>query len=412
MKLQGKKILVGVTGGIAAYKACEMVRLFQKLGAEVRVAMTPAATDFVGPMTFASLSGFAVYQAGPHSSNTFRHIDYPRWADLFVVAPASANSIARFAHGHADEPVSMCWAACLAPKIIVPAMNFAMYEAPANQRNLSILRGDGVHIVEPERGHLACGEEGRGRFPELQTIVATACEVLAQKKDSNPDAPIDSPPNAPIVLVTAGRTEEAIDPVRYISNRSSGKTGVALAKEFLQDGFRVILVHGPMEANIPKGCESISVRSAREMHAAVLERFPKVNAIVHCAAVADYRPREEALEKIKDSRSQVLLELEPNPNILRDTVARKQPKQIVVGFALETQDPLEHARTKLTKSGADLIIVNTPVRTQSGFGHDNVEYALVGHNLASEALQLGPKEELAQRVVRFIRDRLEFNHGN
>jgi len=169
--LQGKKILLGVTGGIAAYKACELLRRLQDEGAQVRVAMTPAATEFVGPMTFASLSGFPVYLSGPHTSNTFRHIDYPRWADLVVVAPASANSLARFASGLADEPVSLCVAASLVPKLLVPAMNFAMYQSPAVQRNLQTLRTDGFHVVDPDAGRLACGEEGQGRFPAIPVII-------------------------------------------------------------------------------------------------------------------------------------------------------------------------------------------------------------------------------------------------
>jgi len=396
--IQGKKILLGVSGGIAAYKSCELLRLLQKQGAEVRVAMTPAATEFVGPMTFAALAGFPVYLAGPHSANTFRHIDYPRWADLLVVAPASANSIARFVAGLADEPVSMCWAASLVPKVVVPAMNFAMYQSPANQRNLAMLRSDGVHVVDPASGRLACGEEGQGRFPELSTILA-AIELA-----------LTPPSLGRSVLITAGRTEEAIDPVRYISNRSSGKTGVALAAAFAQAGFAVTLVHGPMEAQVPPGCQSVFTRSAREMHAAVLERQPGVQAVVHCAAVADYRPRSAASEKIKDSRSQLELTLEANPNILRDTVAARQPGQVIVGFALETEKPLEHAQAKLAKSGADLIVVNTPVRSDSGFGRDAVEFSLVSSQTAAEPPRLAPKEALASQVVAFVRERLESAH--
>jgi phosphopantothenoylcysteine decarboxylase / phosphopantothenate---cysteine ligase len=395
MILEGKKILLGVTGGIAAYKCCELLRQLQKQGAEVRVAMTPAATEFVGSMTFASLSGFPVYLAGPHSANTFRHIDYPRWADLYVVAPASANSIARFVAGFAEEPVSMCWAAALVPKIVVPAMNFAMFQSPANQRNLATLRADGVRVVEPEAGRLACGEEGQGRFPPIETILAAIRAALAPA------------PNGRSVLITAGRTEEAIDPVRYISNRSSGKTAAALASAFMAAGFQVNMVHGPMEATIPEGCSAVFTRSARDMHAAVLRLFPTADAVVHCAAVADYRPAQVASEKIKDSRSQLELALEPNPNILRDTVAQKKAGQVVVGFALETEKALEHAQAKRAKSGADLIVVNTPVRPDSGFGCDAVEFALVGPDGPASALRLGPKEDLARGVVEFVKARLE-----
>ncbi len=395
MILQGKKILLGVTGGIAAYKACELLRTLQKAGAEVRVAMTPAATEFVGPMTFASLSGFPVYLAGPHSSNTFRHIDYPRWADLYVVAPASANSLARFAHGLADEPVSMCWAASLAPKVVVPAMNFAMFQASANQRNLAILQNDGVVIVQPDSGRLACGEEGQGRFAELPTILAA---IEARLRPSA---------NRGQVLITAGRTEEPIDPVRYISNRSSGKTAVALAESFRDAGFAVTLVHGPMEAPVPIGCQAITVRSALQMHHAVMERKNDCVALVHCAAVADYRPAQVADSKIKDSRAQLKLELEPNPNILRDSVASRPQGQIIVGFALETENAVEHAQAKLARSGADLIVVNTPVRANSGFGQNQVEFALVDKSAINPALVLAPKTALAAGVVQFVLNRLE-----
>lgn len=395
MILQGKKILLGVTGGIAAYKACELLRALQKAGAEVRVAMTPAATEFVGPMTFASLSGFPVYLAGPHSSNTFRHIDYPRWADLYVVAPASANSLARFAHGLADEPVSMCWAASLAPKIVVPAMNFAMFQAPANQRNLAILQNDGVVIVQPDSGRLACGEEGQGRFPELSTILAAI------------EARLRPLANRGQVLITAGRTEESIDPVRYISNRSSGKTAIALAESFRDAGFSVTLVHGPMEAPIPHDCQAIAIRSALQMHQAVMDVKNDCVALVHCAAVADYRPAQVSDSKIKDSRSQLTLELEPNPNILRDSVASRPKGQIIVGFALETDQAVEHAQAKLARSGADLIVVNTPVRAHSGFGKDQVEFALIDNSASNPALVLAPKAALATGVVQFVLNHLE-----
>ena len=398
MIFQGKKILLGVTGGIAAYKSCELLRALQKEGAEVRVAMTPAATEFVGPMTFSALSGFPVYLAGPHTSNTFRHIDYPRWADLMVVAPASAHSLARFVAGLADEPVSMCWAASLVPKVVVPAMNFAMYQSPANQRNLQTLQNDGVHVVVPDSGRLACGEEGKGRFPELPLILDTIAQALPAPQSQGP-----------MVIITAGRTEEAIDPVRYISNRSSGKTGVALAQAFLQSGFQVQLVHGPMEATVPRGCQAFFTRSAQEMHRTVLKLFETAQAVVHCAAVADYRPQSTASEKIKDSRSQMQLILEPNPNILQSTVATKQTGQVVVGFALETEKPIEYAQVKRQKSGADLIVVNTPVRTSSGFGHDTVEFALVHSSIPSD-LRLAPKTELAQNVVDFVKQQLERAH--
>jgi len=400
--LQGKKILLGVTGGIAAYKSCELLRRFQDAGAQVRVVMTPSATDFVGPMTFAALSGFPVFLAGPHDSNTFRHIDYPRWADLMVVAPASAQSLARYTAGMADEPVSQCVLAALCPKLLVPAMNFAMFQAPATQRNLEQLRRDGFHIVAPESGHLACGEEGQGRFPAIPAILDAARAIFSAQQSPSPMT------NGPKVLITVGRTEEPIDPVRLITNRSSGITGVAIAQAFLDAGFQVMLVNGPMEAKIPQGCQSVPVHSALQMHAAVMKLQPECLAMVFCAAVADYRPKTVALEKIKDSRSQLHIELEPNPNILRDAVAHRVPGQVLVGFALETADPIRHGLEKLARSGADLLVLNTPVRNESGFGKDSVEYSILDAKSTSEntELTLNPKSQLASDVVAAIRKRL------
>ena len=397
-RLHGKKILLGVTGGIAAYKSCELLRRLQDAGASVRVAMTPAAQDFVGPMTFAALSGFPVFKQGPHDSNTFRHIDYPRWADLVVVAPASAHSIARMATGMADEPVSQCVLASLSPKLIVPAMNFAMFQAPSTQRNLAQLRADGFHIVEPGAGRLACGEEGQGRFPEIATIIEAICKVF----ETSPAA------NRQRVLITAGRTEELIDPVRLITNRSSGKTGVAIAQAFLDAGFAVTLVHGPMEADVPKACQSIAVQSALQMHDAVMAEQANCQALVFCAAVADYRPKTVASEKIKDSRSQLSIELEPNPNILRDAVKQRTAGQVLVGFALETADPIQHGLEKLARSGADLLVLNTPVRADSGFGKDSVEYCILDAQSTSSttSLILRSKNQLAADVVAAIRQRL------
>jgi len=397
--LKGKKILLGVTGGIAAYKACELLRRLQDAGAEVRVAMTHAATEFVGQMTFASLSGFPVYLPGPHTSNTFRHIDYPRWADVVVIAPASANSIARFASGLADEPVSMCMMAALVPKIVVPAMNYAMYQAPATQRNLNLLRNDGIVIVKPEKGRLACGEEGQGRFPAVAEIIDAIRDLFTVKSNS-----------AKTVLITAGRTEEPIDPVRMITNRSSGKTGVALAQAFLHAGFRVIVVQGPMEASIPPQAEVIRVQTALEMHAAVLSRQSECDALIFAAAVADYRPKLAAVEKIKDSRSNLSIELEPNPSILRECAQNRKGNQVIVGFALETSNPIEHGQQKLERCGADLLVLNTPVRADSGFGKDTVEYCLLqGDSTAQQTpvLALGTKADLARAVVAAVLDRFQ-----
>ena len=436
MNLAGKKILLGVSGGIAVYKSCELLRLLQKKGAEVRVCMTDAATEFVAPLTFASLSKCPVYlKNGAVEARPFQHIDFPRWADLYLVVPATANVIGKFACGIADDPVSLCFMSCTCPRVIAPAMNVAMYNSPAVKRNLEILRGfDDTTVLESPAGELACGEVGQGRLMEPAEIVkylegaslplaAAACASSATPsprgtapKTPAPACPVaqDVPPTQDAslpgygkkVLLTAGRTEEAIDPVRYISNRSSGKTAVALASVFYANGFEVEVVAGPMEAKFPGGVKVTRVTSACDMHDAVLERMKSASALVHCAAVADYRPKVAATEKIKDSRSQLILELEPNPNILRDSVAQKRDDQVIVGFALETDHFEEHAAEKLAKSGADALLLNAPVAADSGFGRDCVRFALVEKGSPVPPLAMGEKVDLAETILNFCLERL------
>ena len=447
MNLAGKKILLGVSGGIAAYKSCELLRLLQKKGAEVRVCMTEAATQFVAPLTFASLSKCPVYlKNGVMEARPFQHIDFPRWADLYLVVPATANVIGKFACGIADDPVSLCFMSCTCPRVIAPAMNVAMYNSPAVKRNLAVLREfENTVVLESPAGVLACGEVGQGRLMEPAEIVSylegaslplasAACAASATPSNGGhprnapvaPAIPVatDIPPSQDStlpgygkkVLITAGRTEEAIDPVRYISNRSSGKTAVAIAATFLANGFDVSVVAGPMEAEFPGGVHITKIKSACDMHKAVLEQMKNANVLVHCAAVADYRPKVAATEKIKDSRSQLSLELEPNPNILRDSVAQKRADQVIVGFALETDHFKEHAVEKLKKSGADALLLNAPVAANSGFGFDEVRYTLIRAAVPANAnaaqveipeMKMGSKIDLAQEIVDFSLDKLK-----
>ena len=442
MILAGKKILLGVSGGIAAYKSCELLRLLQKKGAEVRVCMTEAATQFVAPLTFASLSKCPVYlKNGAMEARPFQHIDFPRWADLYLVVPATANVIGKFVYGLADDPVSICFMSCTCPRVIAPAMNVAMYNSPAVKRNLETLRSfENTTVLESPAGELACGEVGQGRLMEPSEIVkwlegaslplAPVSTGNANTKVGEPvaqDLPPSQDPTLPgygkKVLITAGRTEEAIDPVRYISNRSSGKTAVAIAATFLANGFDVSVVAGPMEAEFPGAVHVTKIRSACDMHKAVLEQMKNADVLVHCAAVADYRPKVAATEKIKDSRSQLILELEPNPNILRDSVAQKRADQVVVGFALETDHFKEHAAEKLKKSGADALLLNAPVAANSGFGFDEVRYVLIraasrsrvecSQNVANAPqveipeMKMGSKIDLAQEIVDFSLDKLK-----
>ena len=460
MNLAGKKILLGVSGGIAVYKSCELLRLLQKKGAEVRVCMTEAATEFVAPLTFASLSKCPVYlKNGAVEARPFQHIDFPRWADLYLVVPATANVIGKFACGIADDPVSLCFMSCMCPRVVAPAMNVAMYNSPAVKRNLEVLRGfENTTVLESPAGELACGEVGQGRLMEPAEIVkwldgSTSSPTLPRSL-SLPKGEAHDPPAFPVaqdidptldvtlpgygkkVLLTAGRTEEAIDPVRYISNRSSGKTAVALASVFYANGFQVEVVAGPMEAAFPGGVQVTRVRSAREMHDAVMERFDQADAVVHCAAVADYRPAHAADAKIKDSRSQLTIELVPNPNILRDCTAARASRnqnsscdqsasrnqnagashtgkeapcnkqQVIVGFALETDHFEQHAAEKLAKSGADALLLNAPVASDSGFGHDCVRYTLVRPGMDVPEMKMGGKVDLAQEIVGFVIDKL------
>ena len=431
MNLAGKKILLGVSGGIAAYKSCELLRLLQKKGAEVRVCMTEAATQFVAPLTFASLSKCPVYlKNGAIEARPFQHIDFPRWADLYLVVPATANVIGKFVYGIADDPVSLCFMSCTGPRFIAPAMNVAMYNSPAVKRNLETLRSfENTFVMDSPVGELACGEVGKGRLMEPAEIVEylEVSDVIlneaprAKSKDLQTlPAEIEVDPTLPgygkKVLITAGRTEEAIDPVRYISNRSSGKTAVAIAATFLANGFDVSVVAGPMEAEFPGAVHVTKIRSACDMHKAVLEQMKNADVLVHCAAVADYRPKVAATEKIKDSRSQLVLELEPNPNILRDSVAQKRADQVIVGFALETDHFKEHAVEKLKKSGADALLLNAPVAANSGFGFDEVRYTLIrassrdaqnSGEVEIPEMKMGSKIDLAQEIVDFTLDKLK-----
>lgn len=450
MDLSGKHILLGVSGGIAAYKSCELLRLLQKKGAEVRVCMTEAATQFVAPLTFASLSKCPVYlKNGAPEARPFQHIDFPRWADIYLVVPATANVIGKFAFGIADDPVSLCFMSCNCERFIAPAMNVAMYNSPAVKRNLEMLRGfEHTHVLESPAGELACGEVGQGRLLEPTQIVEYLenYELLStnyEKKNGTGTVPVSevqkyleetalldlpayarseasskrsdlipqSGEAAPrCVLITAGRTEEAIDPVRYISNRSSGKTAVALSAVFLANGYDVEVIAGPMEAQFPGGVKVTKVRSACDMHGAVMKRLAEADVVIHCAAVADYRPANPASEKIKDSRSQLTIDLVPNPNILRDCAAarrggRAKPGQTLIGFALETDHFEEHAAEKFQKSGADALLLNAPVASDSGFGHDSVRYTLVEHGKPISPMEMGSKVSLAETILRFCADR-------
>jgi phosphopantothenoylcysteine decarboxylase/phosphopantothenate--cysteine ligase len=391
--LANKKILIGITGGIAAYKVCYLIRDLQKSGAEVRVCMTPAAQKFVGSETFAALSGYPVFQSLWSNPNkpTMDHISYSLWPDLYVIAPCTANTLSKLVTGAADDPVSISFLAHQGPSLVVPAMNTRMYAAPAVQNNLKTLIANGVHVLEAPFGEMACGEVGAGRFAETSDIIKKIYDLLIKPVSGSNK-----------ILITAGRTEESIDPVRYISNRSSGKTASAIAEAFIAAGHEVIFVHGPMDVSPPLLATSYFTQSASDMHSKVLELANTVQAFILCAAVADFKPANAADHKIKGSAKLLTLDLVPNPNILKSLSEIKAKEQLLISFALESESPLNHAQDKLDQNQSDLIVVNTPIRANSGFGKSEVECALLirGEALPT-SLRLMTKIDLAQKIVEF-----------
>jgi phosphopantothenoylcysteine decarboxylase/phosphopantothenate--cysteine ligase len=357
-------IALGVTGGIAAYKAAEILRLLQDRGFQVQVIMTRAAQEFVRPLTFAALSGRKVitemfpaagYEGSPDSA--VEHIAVAEWADLLLVAPATADTLAKFAHGLADDFLSTLYLATKARVVVAPAMNVNMWQHPATQANLETLRGRGVRVVEPGSGYLACGMVGPGRLAENEAIIAAAAEALSAQQDLAGET----------VLITAGPTREPIDPVRYISNRSSGKMGYALAEMALRRGARVLLVSGPTALQPPAGAEVVRVDTAAEMRHVVLARMGEATIVIKAAAVADYRPKQPASQKLK-GKEPFQLDLEPTADIAAEAAACKH-HQVLIGFAAETENVLENARRKLIGKRLDAIVANDV--SQPGIGMDS-----------------------------------------
>jgi phosphopantothenoylcysteine decarboxylase/phosphopantothenate--cysteine ligase len=397
------RIALGVSGGIAAYKAAEILRLLQDRGVKVQVVMTRAAQEFVRPLTFAALSGekvitdmFAREGGEPNVESAIEHIAVAERIDALLVAPATADILAKFAHGIADDFLSTLFLATRAPVIVAPAMNVNMWNNAATQANLATLRSRGVRIVEPGSGYLACGMVGPGRLAENEAIVAATLEALGAVQDFAGQT----------VLITAGPTREAIDPVRYISNRSSGKMGYALAEAALRRGARVLLVSGPTALKPPDGVEVFPVESASEMHQAVMEHAAGANIIIKAAAVADYRPKKTSVQKLKrhdflregvQGQGYAQLDLEPTPDIVAELGARKHD-QIVVGFAAETENVLENARKKLVSKRLDAIVANDV--SQPGIGMDSDRNA-VTIITASEVVDVpeATKAEVAQRIL-------------
>jgi len=359
--LTNRHILLGITGGIAAYKAAELTRRLQNLGATVRVVMTSAAQQFITPLTLQALSGNPVHTdlLDPAAEAAMGHIELARWADLVVVAPASADFIARLAHGHADDLLSTLCLATPAPIAIAPAMNQGMWRDTSTQANIALLRERQVHLWGPADGEQACGDIGPGRMLEPDQLAQLAADVF-------PSRLLDGKR----VLITAGPTREAIDPVRYISNHSSGKMGFALAQAAIDAGAQVMLIAGPVALETPKHATRIDVESAQQMYDAVMERAHDCDIFIAAAAVADYRPTVVAANKIKKQHDEMTLTLVRNPDIV-SAVAQLQPKPFTVGFAAETHDVDDYARDKLERKNLDLIIANNVAQPGIGFNSDN-----------------------------------------
>jgi phosphopantothenoylcysteine decarboxylase/phosphopantothenate--cysteine ligase len=394
MTLNGKKVVVGISGGIAAFKAVELVRELGRRGAHVRVAMTPNATRFVGAVTFTGITGQApLIDLWDPSYPGEAHVELAGWADALLIAPATANVLARAAAGMADDAVLATYACAHVPVLFAPAMHHRMWNSPATQRALACLRADGAHIVGPVHGKLASGEEGFGRMSEPVAIV-TALEALLER-------PVQDLAGK-TVLVSAGPTVEDIDPVRFLSNRSSGRMGYAIADRAARRGARVLLVSGPVQLAVPSGCELLSVRSALDMHAAIMQQSGNCDAIVMTAAVADYRVAAASEHKLK-KQAALTLSLVKNPDILAELgAARSGTTPVLVGFALETQDLVAYASDKLRKKKVDLIVAN---HASDGLSGDTNVATFVHERGADEQGKLS-KNQLADRIWDWIAARL------
>jgi phosphopantothenoylcysteine decarboxylase/phosphopantothenate--cysteine ligase len=385
---QGKKIVLGVTGGIAAYKAVELLRLLMCAGAQVQVVMTKSAQEFVSPLTFHTLSGEPVRTAlFGRGADPLEHISLAQAVDALVIAPATANCIGKMAAGIGDDILTTLILAATRPILVCPAMNVKMYENPVVQKNLDLLRQRGFNIVEPDTGEMACGAYGSGRLPEPAAIVEALASLLSPKDLEGYQ-----------ILVSAGPTHEDLDPVRFLTNRSTGKMGYALARMAQRRGAAVCLVSGPSALASPQGVERLLVRSALEMQQALATRFTQSDALIMSAAVSDYRPAGFAEQKIKRGEKEMLVKLTHNPDILKSLGALKT-RQVMVGFAAETLDIVQHAQLKLEQKNLDLIVANDVSAEDSGFAVDTNRVTLIHRSGEAESLPLLSKDEVADRVL-------------
>ena len=394
--LQGKHIVVGITGGIAAYKTIELVRLLRKAEAQVRVVLTPAAAEFVTPLTLQAVSGNAVAQSllDTQAELAMGHIELAKWADLVVIAPASADFIARLTVGMANDLLSTLCLATPAPILLAPAMNQQMYRQQVTQQNLHTLKMRGIHFIGPNSGEQACGDVGFGRMSEPHEILAEILTALSANSATQQDL------TSLTVTITAGPTREAIDPVRYISNHSSGKMGFAIAQAFAERGANVTLISGPVNLPTPANIQRIDVLSAQEMWQVALEKAVKTHIFIGCAAVADYRIAEIATQKIKKSGDEISLKLIKNPDIIADVGHLTENRPFTVGFAAETENLAQYAKDKLQRKNLDLICAND-VSDGQVFNAEQNALHLFWRN-GDKRLPLADKLELAQALVNEI----------
>lgn len=390
MLLNGKKVVLCVTGGIAAYKAADLVSRLKKQGAEVDVLMTESACEFITPLTLEVLSGRRVVTDMFDREFTWEveHISLAKKADIFVIAPATANFIGKAAHGIADDMVTTTYMATKAPVLIAPAMNTGMYTNPVVQENMEILRARGVRFVEPDAGRLACGDVGKGKLADPAAIVDAMIDMLTPKDLAGIS-----------LLVTAGPTREAMDPVRFISNHSTGKMGYAIAEHAQRRGATVTLVSGPVGLEQPKDLEFVSIKSARDLRDAVISRLPNLDWVIKAAAVGDYRPATCADDKIKKKDDDMSISLVRNPDILAEVGEKKREDQTVCGFAMETKDLIASARTKLEKKNCDMLVANNLKVAGAGFGHDTNVVTMLYRDGSSESLDLMQKQEIADIIL-------------
>jgi len=390
--LKGKTVVLGVTGSIAAYKAASLVSLLVKNHADVHVIMTKNALNFINPITFETLTKNKCLVDTFDRNFEFKveHVSLAKAADIFVIAPATANVIAKAVHGIADDMLTTTFLAAKCPKLICPAMNTAMYENPVTQDNIRLCKKYGYKLVEPVEGLLACGDVGRGKMSEPEEIFEHICLEICRKKDLKGKK----------ILVTAGPTQEAIDPVRYVTNHSTGKMGYAVAKVAAQRGADVTLVSGPVQLKKPAGVKLVNIKSAKEMFDAVKAEFDGCDIIIKAAAVADYRPKNVSGEKIKKTDSSLALEMEKTDDILK-YLGQNKKKQFLCGFSMETENMVENSRAKLDKKNLDMIVANNLKVSGAGFGTDTNIVTIITKDKEVE-LPMMSKEEVADELLTLI----------